>query len=140
MNPTKIVPVVTSGYTRKWFGLDMESSDLAYRPHLAISGFSGALFALSLGDSGLEAIGVRRGDYLLFSTSAPLRSSGQISLIRSEDEYMIRETYWTGDTTLLRVPGDAFPPLVAPTENIRVTAVLDDVILNNELAPLVRFR
>jgi len=95
---------------------------------------------LSLGDGGLDAVGIKRGDYLLFSTTAPLRSSGQIALVRQEDEYMIRETYWTGDTTLLRVPGDAYAPIRAPTENIRIAAVLEDVIKDNELAPLIRFQ
>ncbi|GAA3410417.1 hypothetical protein ACFFNY_21770 [Paenibacillus hodogayensis] len=140
MNPTKIIPVVTDGYTRKWFGLDMESSDLAYRPHLSISGYSDALFALSLDDEGLESLGVKRGDYLLFSTKAALHTSGQIALIRQEEDYMIREAYWNGDVTLLRVPGEAFPPIMAPTENIRITAVLDTVIANDKHAPLVRFR
>jgi hypothetical protein len=139
MIPNKVIPVATTGFTRKWFTLDLASTDLASYPHLRLSGYSQALFALSLGDSGFVSLGVTRGDYLLFSTSAPLRSAGQISLIRQEDEYIVRETYWDGDTTLLRVPGDIFPPLRLPTENIRITAVLDSVVKGDELAPVVYF-
>ncbi|TMV48100.1 hypothetical protein FE783_19295 [Paenibacillus mesophilus] len=139
MHPNKVIPVAATGYTRKWFSLDLESTDLSGRPHLKLIGYSDALFALRIGDGGLESLGVKRGDYLLFSTTAPLKSSGQISLVRQEDEYMIRETYWSGDMTELRVPGEAFPSLSVPTENIRIAAVLSDVIKDNELAPIVRF-
>lgn len=139
MNPNKVIPVVTTAFTRKWFALDLEAIELAGRPHLRVSGYSEAMFALLLGDSGLVSLGVARGDYLLFGTTAPLHSSGQISLVRQEDEYIIRETYWDGDTTLLRVPGDTFPAMVVPTENLRVTAVLDRVIKGDELAPIVHF-
>ncbi|MEF3302404.1 hypothetical protein [Paenibacillus sp. GYB003] len=139
MNPSKVIPVAATGYTRKWFAFDLTGSDLAQQPHLRLGGFSEALFALRLGDSGLVSLGVARGDYLLFSTTAPLRSSGQISLVRQEDEYIVRETYWDGDTTILRVPGDTFPAWRLPTENIRITAVLDSVIKGDELAPIVYF-
>lgn len=139
MKPNKVIPVVATGYTKKFFTFQLESVDLSVRPHLKLSGHSNALFALRAGDRGLESIGVAAGDYLLFSTTAPLRSSGQISLVRQDDEYIIRETYWSGDTTLLRVPGEKYAQLVVPTENIRIAAVLADVIKDNELAPLVRF-
>lgn len=139
MKPTKIVPVVRDGYCKAFFSLDLESSDLASQPHLMLNGYSRALFALQMGDRGLQSIGIGVGDYLLFGTSAPLRSSGQISLVRQEDEFIIRETYWSGDTTILRVPGETYPTLIVPTENVRIAAVLDDVIRNDELAPVVRF-
>lgn len=130
---------MTTGYTKKFFTLDLESVEMAGQPHLLLSGFSGALFAVVMGDSGLHSLGVSRGDYLLFSTTSPLKTSGQLSLVRQEDEYIVRETYWAGDTTLLRVPGDEFPPLRLPTENIRIAAVLYDVIKDDEFAPIVHF-
>lgn len=139
MHPNKVIPVAATGYTRKFFTLDLESTDLADREHLLLSGYSDALFALRAGDGGLDSLGVKRGDYLLFSTTAPLKSAGQISLVRQEDEFIIRETYWSGDMTELRVSGDVYPALRVPTENIRITAVLSDVIKDNELAPIVRF-
>lgn len=139
MKPSKVIPVVSTGYTRKFFTLDLDVTDLSGSVHLQLSGYSEALFALRIGDSGLDSIGITPGDYLLFSTTSALKSSGQLSLVRQEGEYIIRETYWSGDTTLLRVPGDAFSPLSLPTENIRIAAVLCDVIKDNELAPVVHF-
>lgn len=140
MLPNKVVPVAATGYTRQFFTLDLETTDLSERPHLLLNGHSRALFALLSGDDGLNSLGISPGDFLLFSTAAPLRSAGQISLVRQEDEYIVRESYWGGDTTVLRVPGDAYSALRLPTENIRIAAVLDDVIKNNEFAPIVRFR
>ncbi|MFC3769736.1 hypothetical protein [Paenibacillus sp. GCM10012303] len=139
MKPSKVIPVVTTGYTSKFFTLDLDSTDLSGSAHLQLCGYSEALFALRMGDSGLDSLGVAPSDYVLFSTTSALRSSGQLSLVRQEGEYILRETYWSGDTTWLRVPGDVFPPLCLPTENIRISAVLCDVIKDNELAPVVHF-
>lgn len=139
MEPSKIVAVATTGYTRRFFTLDLEALPLAVQPHLRLSGYSPAMLALQAGDDGLRSLGVSPGDFLLFATSLPLRAAGQLSLVRQEDEYIVRETYWDGDMTWLRVPADAYPAMRLPTENIRVAAVLADVVKNDEWADIVRF-
>ena len=131
--------MAATGYSRTFFTLLLGDDDLSIQPHLAIPLSSSAQFALELGDNGFASIGVERGDFLLFSTTSLLRPSGQVALIRQEDECIIREAYWSGDTTVLRVPGERYEALTLPTENIRIAAVLDNVIKNNELAPIVRF-
>ncbi|TBL71353.1 S24 family peptidase [Paenibacillus thalictri] len=135
----KIIPVLAKGWTQSFFTLSMDDTDLSSAPHLALPQATDAQFAMQLGDDGLSGLGIRRGDYLLFGTTQQLRASGQIALIREGEEYIIREAYWSGDTTRLRVPSDMYPALVLPTENIRITAVLDNVIKNDEFARIITF-
>ncbi|WP_248930125.1 S24 family peptidase [Paenibacillus hamazuiensis] len=136
---TKIIPVVAEGRTKRFFSLSLDDADLSRAPHLQLPRVTEAQFALQLADEGLAGLGIRQGDYLLFGTTQPLRASGQIALIRQEDEYIIREAHWSGDTTLLRVPGDIYPELQLPTENIRIVAVLDNAMKDDEHVQIVHF-
>lgn len=136
---TKLIPVITKGYTSKFFTIDISEEEVAEHPHIRISCNSNAVFALELDDDGLNCLGIIKGDYLLFTQLAPLRATGQICLIHNEDEHIIREAHWSSDTTILRVPGDIYEPIEIPTENIRIMAVLDNVIKPYDGLNIVNF-
>jgi len=136
---TKIIPVVGDGYTKEFFFLSIADADMSYQPHLEVPNVTNAQFALWIGDNGLSNLNAFKGDYALFCTTSLLKSSGQIALIRQEEEYIIREAYWTPDKTLLRVPSDIYEPLELPTENIRIVAVLDNIIKDREDLKMVYF-
>jgi hypothetical protein len=135
----KVIPVIGTGYSRDFFSIHLDDTDLSRHPHLQLPLPNEAQFAIQLDDDGFEGMSIHAGDYLLFGTTQPLRAGGQISLIRDQEVYIIREAHWNGNTTLLRVPCDAYPLLELPTENIRIVAVLDNVIRSADEVKLITF-
>ena len=119
---SKIIPIISPGFSTRYFSIPIREEDLSEKPHLRISSHMNASFALSMGDNGLERLGIRQGDYLLFSIINLLNTNEQLSLVwNEEDEYIIRDR-------------------VMPTDHIRIIAILDHVIKPYEDLTIVYFQ
>lgn len=135
----KIIPIVGTGFTKEFFSISISDGDMSLQPHLQLPYATNAQFAIEIGDDGLSILGVTEGDFVLFTTTSLLKATGQIVLVRQDEEYIIREAHWDGDFTLLRVPNDEYEPMKLPTENIRIVAVLDNVIKNHDEIKIIHF-
>lgn len=136
---TKIIPIIGTGYSKDFFRISVSKQDMSRQPHLVLPSVTDASFAIQMEDGGLSPLGIDRGDYILFSTTTLLKATGQIALIRQDEDYIIREAHWSGDMTILHVPSDGYEPMNLPTENIRIVAVLDNVMKDYEDLSIVYF-
>lgn len=124
----KLVPIVGKGYTEDFFDVNISDEDLVYRPHLEIDGSHFATLAFQLNDEGLTEWNFDIGDFLLFSNSSD-SVRDKIILVRSEGLVIIRQArHITPDISVLSTPGDFFPPLSLPSENIRIIGIMSGFI------------
>ncbi|MEX1029579.1 MAG: hypothetical protein WDZ91_05985 [Paenibacillaceae bacterium] len=121
----KIIPIISRGFSMRYFPIHIHGEDWSEKPHLQISKFMNASFALSMGDDGLEHLGIHQGDYLIFSLINPLLSNEMLTLVCNEEEYIIR-----------RIP----PPDDLNEGGIRIVAVLDHVLKPYDDLKLVYFQ
>lgn len=136
---TKLIPIAGYGYTESFFDADIADDDLDLLPQLEVDGYHTGLFAFQLDDDGLSSWGLSSGDYLLFDdyTEKPVR--GQIILVRSEASYIIRQAQRiTPDTSILSTPGDIYPPIEIPSENIRIIGVMSGFIKPHDELKIIR--
>lgn len=124
----KLLPIIGKGYTQDFFDVNISDEDLMNRPHLEIDGSHFATLAFQLNDEGLTESNLDIGDFLLFSNfSDSIRD--KIILVRSEGLVIIRQArYITPDISVLSTPGDLYPPLTLPSENMRIIGVLTGLI------------
>jgi hypothetical protein len=124
----KLIPIVGKGYTENFFDVEISDDELMYKPHLEVDGSHFALMAFELGDEGLKEWNLNAGDYLLFSNSSDsVRDT--IILVRSEERLIIRQAKCiTPDVSVIGTPGDIYPPITIPSENIRIIAVMSGFI------------
>ncbi|WP_025027765.1 hypothetical protein [Caldalkalibacillus mannanilyticus] len=134
----KLIPIVGKGYTENFFEVNMSDDDLMNQLHLEVDANHFATIAFELNDNGLAEWGLEFGDYLLFCSSAE-SIRDKLILVRSEEKVIIRQARCiTPDISILSTPGDLFPPLTIPSENIRIIAVLSGVIKPYEGLNIVR--
>lgn len=136
----RYLPIVETGFTEDFFELDISDSDLVSRPHLEVSSSHTGQFVIRLGDDGLSGIGLSKGDYLIFSRFGEKDYHGEILLVRCEGRYIIRVSdYITPVDSVLSTPGDYFPPITLPSENIRIVCCSSGAVKNREDLHIVSF-
>jgi hypothetical protein len=124
----KLIPIVGRGYTEDFFEVNISDDELMYKPHLEVDGSHFATLAFELDDDGLSEWNLKRGDYLLFSSSSE-SIRDKIILVRSEERIIIRQArYITPDTSVISTPGDIYPPMTLNSENIRIIGVMSGFI------------
>jgi hypothetical protein len=124
----KLIPIVGKGYTETFFDVTISDDELIHKPHLEVDGSHFATLAFELDDEGLSEWNLNRGDYLLFSSSSD-SVRDKIILVRSEERLIIRQARQiTPDVSVIGTPGDIYPPITIPSENIRIIAVMSGFI------------
>jgi hypothetical protein len=124
----KLVPIVGEGYTEEFFDVTISDDELMYKPHIELDGSHFAIMAFQLDDEGLSDWNLNKGDYLLFSSSSE-SVRDKIILVRSEERLIIRQARnITPDVSILSTPGDVYPSITIPSENIRIIGVMSGFI------------
>jgi SOS-response transcriptional repressor LexA len=124
----KLIPIVGKGYTKHFFDVTIADDELVHNPHLEVNGSHFATLAFELDDDGLKEWNFNKGDYLLFSNSSE-SIQDKIILVRSEERLIIRQAlYITPDVSVISTPGDFYPSITIPSENIRIIGVMTGFI------------
>jgi SOS-response transcriptional repressor LexA len=124
----KLIPIVGKGYTQDFFDVTISDDELMHKPHLEVDGSHFATLAFELDDEGLSDWNLNKGDYLLFSSSSE-SVKDKLILVRSEERLIIRQAlYITPDVSVLSTPGEIYPAIIIPSENIRIIGVMSGVI------------
>ncbi|AUS07412.1 hypothetical protein C1X05_00080 [Laceyella sacchari] len=123
------VAIVGKGFTKDFFDVDAFDCDLHKYPMLCVDKSHSAIIAFELADMGLSQMGLKPGDYLLFSDFCTDSVHNKIILVRMEDRYIIRlAKAISPDTSIVGTPGDIYPSMVLPSENIRIIGVMSGFI------------
>lgn len=126
----KRVFIAGDAYSTRFFDLPLESDDeLSLLPSLEVASYHVARFALIMQDDGLEGIGICPGSFLLISDFSLEPITGRPVLVRQEGQFLVRIAADVNPVECrLTTTRPEDPPLVLPSENIRIAGVVSGII------------
>lgn len=125
----KKIHIVGDATSKDWFDLTLEDEEISLKPWMMIEDYHIARFGLFMDDDGLSGAGIEANDYLLISDYSTEPIFGKPVLVRQDGRFIVRIaadvnpvecTFTTSD--------DVYPPIVVPSENIRIVGVVSGVI------------
>jgi SOS-response transcriptional repressor LexA len=125
----KRVHIVGNAYSEDFFDLPLEDEEISLKPWIDVAQYHVARFGLYMDDDGLAEIGIESGDYLLISDFSTEPIFGKPILVRQEGKFIVRIAADVNPVECtLTTPNDVYPPLVVPSENIRIVGVVSGII------------
>ncbi|QRG68700.1 hypothetical protein [Brevibacillus choshinensis] len=129
----KHVFIAGDAYSTRFFDLPLESDEeLSLLPTLPIASYHVARFTLIMRDHGLEGVGIFPGHVLLVSDYSMEPITGRPVLIRQEGQFLVRIAADVNPVECcFTTTREEDPPLILPSENIRIVGVISGMIPQN---------
>lgn len=125
----KRVFLAGDAYSDDFFELNLEEEDLSLMPFLYTASYHIARFGMEMKDEGLEGLGIYPGDILLISDFSLEPIRGRPVLIRQEGVFLVRIAVDVNPVeSVLGTTRSDKPPLILPSENLRIVGVVSGVI------------
>ncbi|QQE73703.1 hypothetical protein KDJ56_17665 [Brevibacillus composti] len=115
-------------YSTRFFDLSLEEEELSLMPWIEAARYHVARFALQMRDDGLSGLGISSGDALLISDFSLEPIIGRPVLVRQEGQYLVRIASEVNPVECVFACTDHHPPLILPSENIRIVGVVSGII------------
>ncbi|KKX52589.1 MULTISPECIES: hypothetical protein [Brevibacillus] len=124
----KKVFLAGDAYSSRFFDLSLDDEELSLMPWIAAASYHVARFALLMQDDGLAGLGISSGDALLISDFSMEPITGRPVLVRQEGQYIVRIAKEVNPVECVFTCTNDLPPLILPSENIRITGVVSGII------------
>ncbi|USG64654.1 hypothetical protein NDK47_21300 [Brevibacillus ruminantium] len=124
----KKVFLAGDAFSSHFFDLSLDEEELSLMSWIPIASYHVARFALIMRDNGLQGLGISPGDGLLISDYSLEPIIGRPVMVRQEGQYIIRVATEVNPVECVFSCTDDHPPLILPSENIRIVGVVSGII------------
>jgi len=134
----KRVHIVGPAYSEEFFDLPLEDEEVSLKPYIEVAPYHVTRFGLQMDDDGLAEIGIEKGDYLLISDFSAEPIFGKPVMVRQEGQFLIRIAADVNPVeSTFTTANDFFPPILLPSENIRIIGVVSGFIKATDEVKLI---
>lgn len=126
----KHVFIAGDAYSTRFFELPLDcDEELSLMPAIAVAPYHVARFALVMQDDGLAGMGIWPGHILLISDYSLEPIVGRPVLVRQEGQFLVRIAADVNPVECrFTTTRAADPPLLLPSENIRIVGVISGIV------------